>query len=130
RELAETPVGQCGGLARRLANDEVDGADRLRPEFAGLDGALLDPRVPCTGGFVERVNAGVPFIGWARCPFPMSRVRRDSGHTTPGHIGAPFSVALGRRGGTAPTSGDVEGWPGRPQRRCSQTRSRNSRCQL
>src|SRR5438067_5089776 len=70
RELAETPVGQCGGLARRLANDEVVGADRLRPEFAGLDAALLDPRVACTGGFVERVNAGIPFIGWARCPFP------------------------------------------------------------
>src|SRR3954453_23924265 len=98
-ELAKTPVGQRGDVTRRVAHDDVVGVGRFGPEGAGLNGALLDPRVPCTGGLVERVNAGVPFIGWARCPFPVSRVRRNSGHTTPGHVGAPFSVALGRRGG-------------------------------
>jgi hypothetical protein len=72
RELAEAPVGYVGGATRRLANDEIVGVGRLSPEFAGLDRALFDPRVPCTGGFVERVNAGVPFIGWARGPFPMT----------------------------------------------------------
>jgi hypothetical protein len=86
RELAETPVRQVGGATRRLANHEIVGIDRFSPELAGLDGALFEPRVTCTGGLVKRVDAGVPFIGWARRPFPVSRVRRDSGHTTPGHM--------------------------------------------
>src|SRR5688500_14218793 len=86
RELAETPVRQIGGATRRLANDEIVGVVRLGPEFAGLDRALFDPLAACASGFVERVNAGVPFIGWARGPFPVSRVRRDSGHTSPGHM--------------------------------------------
>jgi len=37
------------------------------------------------GGIVESVDAGVPFIGWAGCPFPVSRVRGDSRHTNPVH---------------------------------------------
>src|SRR5438132_14340221 len=64
RELAETPVGQCGGLTRRLANDEVVGADRLRPEFAGLDGVVSNN--PNRG--VATLDAGhytwVEALGW------------------------------------------------------------------
>src|SRR4029077_13422850 len=64
RELAETPVGQCGSATRRLADDEIAGDVRLSPERAGLDGTLFDADAPCANRFVERVNAGVPFIGW------------------------------------------------------------------
>ena len=39
--------------------------DRLGPELAGFDGALFDPLAPGASGLEERVNAGVPFIGWA-----------------------------------------------------------------
>ena len=71
---AETPMRQRGGATRRLADDEVVGVDRLGPELAGLDGALLQATAPSASRLVERVDAGVPFIGWARGPFPVSRV--------------------------------------------------------
>src|SRR5438067_3014741 len=113
RELAEAPVGQVGGATRRLANNEVVGVVRLGPELAGLGGALFDAGASCAGRFVERVNAGVPFIGWARGPFPVSGVRSDSGHTTPSHMvllaTGPEGVRwkqlqVGRRGGVARTA--------------------------
>src|SRR5438093_893986 len=86
RELAEAPVGQAGGSTRRLANDEIVGVVGLGPELAGLDAAFFDPLAPSASGFVERVNAGEPFIGWARRPFTVRGVRRNSGHTNPGHV--------------------------------------------
>src|SRR5688500_19091789 len=66
RELAETPVRQCRGATRRLANDEIVGVVRLGPEFAGLDRTLFDAGASGAGRFVERVYAGVPIIGRAK----------------------------------------------------------------
>src|SRR4051812_36737566 len=70
RELAETPVRQCGDATRCLAQREVV-VDRFGPELAGDDGALFDPLAAGASGLEERVNAGEPFIGWARGPFPV-----------------------------------------------------------
>jgi len=107
RQLAETPVRQTGGATRRLANGEVV-IDRFGPEFTGVEGALCDPLAACASGGVERVDAGEPFIGWARGPFPVRGGRRDSGHTSPGHV---VLLSTGPEGEwwNAPTSGDVEG---------------------
>src|SRR5436190_15628625 len=129
RELAEAPVGQAGGSTRRLANDELVGVVRLGPERAGFDAAFFDPLAPCASGLVERVNAGEPFIRWARRPFPVRGVRRDSGHTNPGHMVLLAACPEGDEVETAPTSGDVEGWPGRPQRRYLQNKLADSHCQ-
>ena len=48
---------------------------------------------------VERLNAGVPFIGWPCGPFPMGGVRRDSRYTDSVHGVAPFYEALGATSG-------------------------------
>jgi hypothetical protein len=53
---------------------------------AGLDRVLFEVAAACASRLVERVDAGVPFVGWARGPFPVSGVRRDSGHTCTGHM--------------------------------------------
>src|SRR3954453_11244702 len=84
RELAETPVRQSGGVARRFAKCEIV-VHRLGPELAGLDGALFELLAACASGFVERVDAGISLVGWARCPFAVSGIRVDSGHTSAGH---------------------------------------------
>ena len=47
------------------------------------------------------------------------RVRADGGHTCTRHWVAPFYVPWGDEVETAPTSGDAEGWPGRPRRDAS-----------
>src|SRR5688572_27107753 len=49
RELAETPVRQCGGAARCLAQYEVTGVDRLCPETSGVDVALFGAVATCAG---------------------------------------------------------------------------------
>src|SRR5262249_41032464 len=112
RQLAETPVRQSGGAARRFAKREIV-VYRLRPELAGLDGALFELLAPCAGGIVERRGAGGSLVGGARGPFTVSRVRGDSGHTSAGHVvllstgpgasGGNGSYA-GRRGGVARTA--------------------------
>ena len=84
--VASWPKLQWVKLAtRRLAHHEVVGVGRLGPECASLDGTLFEAVAACASRLVERVDASVPFIGWARGPFPVSHVCRDSGHTTPGH---------------------------------------------
>src|SRR3954452_24796041 len=85
RELAETPVRQSGGATRRFAKREIV-VHRLGPEIAGLDGALFQLLAACASGLVERVDAGVSLVGWARRPFAVSGIRRDSGHTSAGHV--------------------------------------------
>src|SRR3954465_1877126 len=80
RELAETPMRQSGGAARRFAEREIV-VHRLGPEVAGLDGALFELLAACASGFVECVDAGVSLVRWARCPFLVSGVRGYSGHT-------------------------------------------------
>src|SRR3954468_19458847 len=85
RELAETPVRQIGGATRRFAEREIV-VHRLGPKLAGLDGALFELPAACASGFVERVDAGVSLVRWARCPFAVSGIRRDSGHTSAGHV--------------------------------------------
>src|SRR5687767_12487046 len=65
RELAEAPVGQVGDPTRRLANHEVVGVGRLAAEVAGLNRSLFEAGAACASRLVKRVNAGVPFIGWA-----------------------------------------------------------------
>src|SRR5262252_5257928 len=84
RELAETPVRQSGGAARRFAKGEIV-VHRLGPEVAGFDGALFELLAASASGVVERVDAGVSLVGWARRPFAVSGVRGDSGHTSAGH---------------------------------------------
>src|SRR4030081_2099718 len=81
RELAETPVRQSGGATRRFAEREIV-VPRLGPELAGLDGALFELLAAGASGLVKRVDASVSLIGWARCPFAVSGIRRDSGHTS------------------------------------------------
>src|SRR5262245_14677653 len=112
RELAETPVRQSGGVARRFAKREIV-VHRLGPELPGLDGALFELLAPCASGFVERLDAGVSLVRWARGPFAVSGVRGNSGHTSAGHMvllstgpgasGGNGSYA-GRRGGVARTA--------------------------
>src|SRR5689334_3256751 len=85
RELAETPMRQSSGATRRFAKREIV-VYRLGPELAGLDGALFELLASCASGLVERVDAGVSLVGWARRPFTMSGVRGDSGHTSAGHV--------------------------------------------
>ena len=103
---------QSGGATRRFAKREIV-VHRLGPELAGLDGALFELLATCASGLVERVDAGVSFVGWARGPFPVSGVRRDSGHTSAGHMvllstgpGASSGNGsyVGRRGGVARTA--------------------------
>src|SRR5205085_8885243 len=112
RELAETPVRQSGGAARRFAKREIV-VHRFGPELTGLDGAFFELLATCASGLVERVDAGVSLVGWARRPFAMSGVRADSGHTSAGHIvllstgpGASSGNGsyAGRRGGVARTA--------------------------
>src|SRR5438067_1261095 len=112
RELAETPVRQSGGATRRFAKCEVV-VHRLGPELTGLDGALFELLAPSASGLVERVDAGVSLVGWARCPFAVSGIRGDSGHTSAGHTvllstgpGASSGNGsyAGRRGGVARTA--------------------------
>src|SRR3954468_15235912 len=64
RELAETPVRQSGGAARGLMEHEGL-ADRVGPELSGFDRLLCDATAPSASRLVERVDAGVPFVGWA-----------------------------------------------------------------
>src|SRR3989442_6457392 len=89
--------------------------DRLGLKLAGVDRALFDPLAPGASGSEERVDAGEPFIGWARGPFPVRGVRRDSGHTSPGHT---VLLSTGPKGEwwNAPRRATWRGWPGRPQR--------------
>src|SRR5581483_5884672 len=112
RELAETPVRQSSGATRRFAKREIV-VHRLGPELAGLDGALFELLAPRASGLIERVDAGVSLVGWARGPFAMSGVRGDSGHTSAGHTvllstgpGASSGNGsyAGRRGGVARTA--------------------------
>src|SRR5262249_61408457 len=112
RGLAEPPVRQSGGAARRFAKREIV-VHRLGPELAGLDGALFELLAPCASGLVERVDAGVSLVGWARGPFTVSRVRGDSGHTSAGHV-VLLSTGPGASGGNAPTPGGEEAWAARP----------------
>src|SRR4051794_16558937 len=121
RELAETPVRQSSGAARRFAEGEIV-VHRLGPECAGLDGAFFELLASCASGLVERVDAGVSLVGWARGPFAVSGVRGDSGHTSAGHMVLLSNWPWGRVVGTAPTPGGEEGWPGRPQRRYFEVR--------
>src|SRR2546428_13854753 len=44
-------------------------------------GALFEAEATCARRIVERLDAGVPLIGWATGPLPMRGVRRDSRHT-------------------------------------------------
>ena len=39
-----------------------------------LDGSLFEAGTACASRLVERVDAGVPLIGWTSGPFPVSRV--------------------------------------------------------
>jgi hypothetical protein len=117
-ELTEAPVCECGGTTRCL-KCEVIVRERLGPDVAGLDGALLGAVATCASRLVESVNAGVALIGWARGPFSVSGVRRDSGYTYPGHVSAPFYVPWGDEMESSSTLVNVEGWPGRPQRKMS-----------
>jgi hypothetical protein len=57
-------VRQCGGSTGHLAQYEVIGGDRLRPEVGGVDVALFGTVAPCASRLVERVNAGVSLVGW------------------------------------------------------------------
>src|SRR5207247_5749623 len=97
---------------RRFAKREIV-VHRLGPELAGLDGAFFELLAPGASSFVERVDAGVALVGWARRPFPVSGVRGDSGHTSAGHVvllstgpGASSGNGsyAGRRGGEARTA--------------------------
>src|SRR5262245_64434938 len=103
RELAETPVRQSGGATRRFAKGEIV-VHRLGPEFAGLDGALFELLAPGASGLVERVDAGVSLVGWARGPFAVSGVRGDSGHSSAGHM-VLLSTGTGARGGNGSYAG-------------------------
>src|SRR5499427_1451554 len=103
RELAETPVRQSGGAARRFVKREIV-VHRLGPELAGLDGALFELLASCASGLVECVDAGVSLVGWARGPFTVSRVRGDSGHTSAGHM-VLLSTGPGARGGNGSYAG-------------------------
>src|SRR3954469_16194068 len=85
RELAETPVRQSSGATRRFAKREIV-VYRLGPELAGLNGAFFELLAPCASGLIERVDAGVSLVGWTRRPFAVSGIRRDSGHTSAGHV--------------------------------------------
>jgi hypothetical protein len=91
--------------------------ERLGPDVAGLDGALVGAVATCAGRLVESLDAGVAPIGWARDPFPVSGVRRDNGDTYPGHVSVPFYVPWGYEMESSSTLVNVEGWPGRPQRK-------------
>src|SRR3954466_10508741 len=71
RELAETPVRQSGGAARRFAKSQIV-RNSFGPELAGLVGAFFELLAACASSFVDRVDAGVSLIGWARGPFAMS----------------------------------------------------------
>src|SRR5262245_37429690 len=113
RELAETPVRQSGGATRRLAKREIV-VYRLGPELAGLDGAFFELLAPCASGLVERVDAGVSLVGWARGPFAVSGVRRDSGHTSAGHV-VLLSTGPGARGGNGSYAGRRGGVARTPQ---------------
>ena len=95
-------VRRRAGDGRRAARSSSASERRVRPDVSrsasvvgstasvlkshGLDGALFGAEAPCASRIVERVDAGVPFIGWARGPFPVSRVRGDSRHTYPVHV--------------------------------------------
>src|SRR5918996_4297473 len=48
-------------------------------------GALFEAEAMCARRIGERLDAGVPFIGWATGPLPMRGVRRDSRHTDACH---------------------------------------------
>jgi hypothetical protein len=50
---------------RRVAERECVGRHRFGPECDGLDGALFGAEAPGASRIVERLNAGVPFVGWA-----------------------------------------------------------------
>jgi hypothetical protein len=63
RELAETPVCQCGGAARRLVYHEIV-VHGLGPEVGGVDAALFGAFAPCASGLMKRVQAGVSLVGW------------------------------------------------------------------
>jgi hypothetical protein len=115
-ELAEAPVCQSGGATRRLECESV-ARDRLGPEVAGRDGALFDAVATCTRRLVKSLDAGVSLIGWTCGPLAVSGVRRDSGHTNPGHMVAPFYVPWGDEMESGSTLVNVKGWPGRPQRK-------------
>jgi hypothetical protein len=76
-ELLEAPVREGGRATRRAAKGECVGCDGFGPECDGLDSAFFGAEATYARRIVERLNAGVPFIWWARCPFPVSRVRGD-----------------------------------------------------
>src|SRR5438105_7633951 len=103
---------QCGSATRRVANGKIVVVDHHCPEIDRLGGALFDAGASCSGRLVKRLNAGVSLVGWARGPFPVSGVRRDSGHTYTGHCVLLSTWPMGRCGGTAPRGMcDEEGWP-------------------
>src|SRR3954452_23862783 len=76
RELAETPVRQSGGVARRFAEREI-AVPHPGPAPARPDGALFALLAACASRFVERVDAGISLVGWARCPLAVSGIRGD-----------------------------------------------------
>jgi hypothetical protein len=69
---------------------EVVSGYRLRPEINGVDVAFFGTVAPCASRLIEHVDAGVALVRWARGPFPVSGVRRDSGHTYPVHGDGSF----------------------------------------
>ena len=84
-ELLEAPVREGRVATRRVAERERVGPHRLGPEGDGVDVALFRAEAPGARRVVEGLNAGVPFVGWTRGPFPVSRVRGDSRHTCSSH---------------------------------------------
>ena len=70
--------------------DEVVSGDRLCPEISGVDVVFFRAGARCAGRLIERVDAGVALVGWARGPFPVSGVCLTVDTLLPFMVMAPF----------------------------------------
>ena len=119
REWASRPPDERYATVHSLY--EAASARRARIEECTVDSVALRTEAVASGAsrLGERVNTGVPFVGWPLGPFPMRGVRGDSRYTSSVH-GVLLSDALwaneGRKRSTAAMRARRRGQDGHNER--------------